>query len=108
MPPETCAMPLVMMVINSDCVTSGKKWANRERRFRLAHEDAGGDVQRFRAACAHQSRHHARGHLDDELHDAEVIEHREKRGDENNRRQHLKREEKSHRRTFFAEVTEHE
>ena len=50
-------MPLVITHISSDFVSLGQKWANRERRFRLAHENAGGDVERFRAAGAHHARH---------------------------------------------------
>ena len=56
--------------------------ADGERGFGLAHEDAGGDVRRFGAACAHRPLHDPGDDLDDLLHDAEVIEHREKRGDE--------------------------
>src|SRR5579862_6423708 len=84
-----------------------QEWSNRKRSFCLSHEDTGGNVERFRAARAHQSRHHDRSNLDNELHHTEVIEHCKKRSDENNRWQHLKREEEAHRRTFFAEVTEY-
>ena len=108
MPPETWAMPLVMMVISSERVTSGKKRTNRERRFRLAHEDAGGDVQRFGAARAHQAGHHARGGFHDQLHDAEVVEHREKRRDENDRRKRLEREIKTSGGIFLPEIAEDE
>src|SRR5580704_9549573 len=85
-----------------------QKRSNCERCFRLSHENAGGNVEGFRAARAHQSGHHDSGNLDDELHHTEVIENRKKRSDKNDRWQHLKREEKAHRRTFFAEVTEYE
>ena len=51
--PETCAMPLTMMVNNSDCVGTGEERPDGKRRFGLPHEDAGRDVQRFRAAGAH-------------------------------------------------------
>src|ERR1700758_2051589 len=83
-----------------------QEWSNRKRSFCLSHEDTGGNVERFRAARAHQSRHHDGSNLDDELHHAEVIEHGKKSCDENNRWQHLKCEEKAHRRTFLTEVAE--
>ena len=89
-PPETCAMPLVITVINSERVRSGKKRPNGLRGFRLAHENAGGHIQRLRAARSHQPRHQPRRELDDELHDSEVIKHRKKRADENHRWQNLK------------------
>ena len=54
MPPETCAMPLVMMVISSTARGAGQKGPDRERRFGLAHEDAGGDVHAFGAGDAHR------------------------------------------------------
>ena len=50
-------MPLVMMVNSSDSVMPARK-GDGERRFGLAHEDAGGDVDRFRAAGAHDVLHH--------------------------------------------------
>src|ERR1700679_3802808 len=98
-------MPLVMMVMSSDWVTSGI-WADGERRFSLAHEDARGDVEGFGAAGAHEAGHDARGLLDDELHHAVVIEHGENGGDENDGGQDLEGEEETHGRAFFSEVAE--
>ena len=55
MPPETWAMPLVITVMSSELRQVGKKRADGQRGFRLAHENAGGDVQRLRAARAHEA-----------------------------------------------------
>ena len=44
-PPDTCAMPLVITVINSERVRSGKKRADGQGRFGLSHEDAGCNIQ---------------------------------------------------------------
>ena len=66
-----------------------QKRADGEGGFGLAHEDAGGDVERFRAAGAHDAGHDPGGSANDELHDADVIEKRKKSGDENDRGQDL-------------------
>ena len=108
MPPETWAMPLVMIVISSDCVTSGRIWTDGEGRFGLAHENAGGDIERFRAAGAHQAGHDTRGLLDDELHHTVVIKQRENGGDEDDGGQDLESEEETHGRAFFSQVAEDE
>ena len=92
-------MPLVITIISSDLVSLVQKRADGERSFRLAHEDAGGDVERFRAAGAHDVRHDPGDGANDELHDADVIEKREKRGDEDDRGQHLERKNKMLRRS---------
>src|ERR1700726_137688 len=84
----------------------GKKWPDRQRSFRLPHENAGSDVERLCAAGRHQSRHHSRRLLNDELHDAIVIKQRKNRGDKDNSGKHLKREEKSHWRALLAEIAE--
>ena len=83
MPPETWAMPLVMMVISSDRVTSGRN----------GRMESGASVWPMKmlaatlsdsAPLAPMSRgHHARRGFDDDLHDAPVIKQREKCGDEN-------------------------
>ena len=64
-----------------------EEWADGERGFGLAHEDAGGDVGGLRAGGAHGALHEPGDDLDDVLHDAEVIEHREERGDKDDRGQ---------------------
>ncbi len=86
----------------------GKKRADGERGFGLAHEDAGGDVERFCAAGAHDAGHQPRGGPDDELHDADVIKHGEESGDEDDRGKHLEGERKTEAREFFrqAEIAE--
>src|SRR5579859_530060 len=66
-----------------------QKRPDGEGSFRLAHEDAGGHVEGLRAAGAHDARHDPGGSANDELHDADVIEQREKSGDENNRGENL-------------------
>src|SRR5580693_578576 len=67
-----------------------QKGTDGEGGLGLAHEDAGGDVERFRAAGAHDAGHEPGGDANDQLHDAEVIKERKKSGDENNCGQHLK------------------
>jgi len=80
----------------------GKKRADGERGFGLAHEDAGGDVERFCPAGAHDAGHQPRGGADDQLHDADVVEHGEKRGDEDDRWKHLEGERKTERESSFG------
>src|SRR2546426_5911370 len=63
----------------------GKKRPDSERSFRLSHENTGGDIEGFRAAGAHHASHDPRGSPDDELHYAEVIEHRKKGGNKDDR-----------------------
>src|SRR5271165_2087430 len=58
--------------------------ADGERSFGLPHEDAGGNVERFSAAGSHHAGHNPGGDANDNLHDADVVEQREKSGDENN------------------------
>ena len=101
-------MPHVMMVIISDRVASGRKGANCEGRFRLAHEDAGRDVERFRSARAHQSGHHTRGSLHHQLHDSQVIKHREESRDKDDGRQSLEGKIESSRGVLLAEVAKDE
>src|SRR2546426_224764 len=67
----------------------GKKRPDSERSFRLSHENTGGDVEGFRAAGAHHASHDPRGSPDDELHYAEVIEHRKKGGNKDDRGKYL-------------------
>src|SRR5882762_8729854 len=76
-PPETCAMPLVMIVISSDCVRSGRN---------------GRMVSRA---------------SDDDLHHTEVVQQRKKRGDENNRWQNLKREDETNRGMLLPQFAKH-
>ena len=74
-----------------------------KRGLRLSHEDAGGDVQRFRAAHAHHLLHPDRHALHDPLHDAEVIKDGEERGDEDDDRQHLEGENHAERSAALAQ-----
>ncbi len=76
------------------------------RRFRLSHENTGRDVERLRTAGAHHPRHDPGGNLNDELHDAEVIEHSEKRADENDGRQYLKGKIEAEMGTLLPEIAE--
>ena len=73
----------------------GKKWPDGHRRFCLPHEDAGRDIERFRAAGAHHSGHDPGRTRMMSCMMPIVIKHGEKRADENNRRQHLKSENRS-------------
>ena len=81
--------------------------ANRQRRLGLAHENAGGDVQRLGAARAHHAVHHHREQPDHHLHQAEVVQDREQGGDEDDRRQDLKGEDDAVLGPGFAERTGH-
>ncbi len=58
-----------------------------DRRFGLPHEDVGRRRQRLGAARAQRVHHPARHQPDDDLQHAEVIEHGEERGDEDDGRQ---------------------
>src|SRR5882724_6063579 len=78
-----------------------------ERRFRLAHENAGRDVQRFRSARAHHLGHDPGESANNQLHHADVIEKREDRGDKDDRGKHLERKNKSQRRFLLAQLTKH-
>ena len=92
MPPETCAMPLVMMVIsslrvaldrNGRMVSGASVWPMKMR---------GGHVHAFGAGDAHGLQHDPRHAANDDLHQPDVIEHGEKCRDEDDGGQHLKRE----------------
>ena len=92
MPPEMCAIPAVMTVISSDSVIRGRK----------GRMVSGASVcpMKMLAATLSDSAPLARitrcittaKSADDDLHDPEVIEDGEERGDEDDRRQHLERE----------------
>ena len=86
----------------------GKKGANGEWGFGLAHEDAGGNVKGFRAAGTHHASHDPSRCPDDELHHTEVIQNREERGNKNDRGQHLEGKRKAKTGEFLgqAEVAE--
>ena len=71
-----------MTVIRLRAGQFGQQRADGEGRLGLAHENAGGDVERFGAADAHQAGHDPGGGADDELHDAQVIEDGEEGGHE--------------------------
>ena len=95
--PETCAMPLAMMVNSSDCV----------RPARNGRMVSGASVWPMKMLAATLSDSAPLAPitfcitmaiaLHDPLHDAEVVEDREERGDEDDDRQHLKREEHAER-----------
>ena len=93
MPPETWAMPLVMMVMSSERVAPGRKgrmvsgasvWPMKM----LAATLRDSAPETFMVHCMSQ-----REDADDELHDAEVVEDGEERGDEDDGGQHLEGEE---------------
>ena len=71
---------------------AGEKRADGKRRLGLAHEDAGCNIEAFRAADLHRALHRPGEPLDDDLHEADVIKHGKERGDEDDRGQHLKGE----------------
>src|SRR2546430_2121429 len=83
-----------------------QKAANGQRSLSLSHENAGRDIERLRATCAHETRHDSRDLLDDELHHPIVVQHGKKRCDENDRRQNLKSEVEAKVGALFAEVPE--
>src|SRR5262249_12203801 len=78
-----------------------QKWTNREWSFGLAHENAGCNVEGFGAAGAHDARHDPGGGANDELHDTDVVENGEERGDENNGGKNLECEGKTKLGSFF-------
>ena len=63
-------MPQVMMVKSSDSDHAGDERLDGQRRFRLPHEDAGGNVERFGSANAHDLLHRYGHRAHDVLHDA--------------------------------------
>ncbi len=75
MAPDTWAMPLTMTVNSSLSVRFGEKRPDGQRRFGLAHEDAGRHIGGLGAAGSHYAQHHFRHRLDDHLHDAQVVQH---------------------------------
>src|ERR1700687_4977265 len=83
-----------------------QKRADGERRFGLAHEDAGGHVERLRAAGAHDGSHHPGGGTNDELHHAQVIEHGKKGGDEDDGGKHLEGEDQAEAGVGFTDFAE--
>jgi hypothetical protein len=76
-----------------------KKRPDGERSFSLAHEDACSYVHAFRSGDAHRLEHDPRHAPNDDLHDADVIEHCEERRDEDNCGQNLKRKNRAPIRT---------
>src|ERR1700758_4813511 len=80
----------------------GQEGANGDWRFRLTHEDAGGNIQRLSPASAHDARHGPGRDANDELHDAVVIENGEESTDENDSGEDLKRENKTDTRSLLA------
>src|ERR1700722_5661669 len=86
----------------------GQERANSHRRFRLAHKDAGRNVERLSAAGAHDARHEPRRYPDDKLHNAVVVENCEERAYEDDGGQHLKRENKTDARPLLAQRSKDE
>ena len=86
----------------------GQKRANRQGSFGLTHEDTGGDVHGLNAGCPHEPHHHSGEQFDDDLHNAEVIQHREERSDEDDGRQHLESENKPVFRKFVTQLAKYE
>src|SRR6266478_1629349 len=80
--------------------------ADGERGFGLAHEDAGGDVEGFRAAGSHDAGHDPGGDSNDNLHHADVIKESEKSSDKDDCRKYLKGKGKTEGRNFLADFTE--
>ena len=73
----------------------GHEGPHQQRRLVQADEYVGGRAQRFRAARAQNPLQQAADQPHDPAHDAEVIEHRDQRREENDDRQHLKGEDES-------------
>ena len=70
------------MVMSSERVAPARKGRMVSGSFGLAHEDACGDVGRFRAGGAHGALHDEGDDLDDLLHEPDVIQDGEEGGDE--------------------------
>src|SRR5271169_540448 len=83
-----------------------KKRSDRERRLGLAHENAGGDIERLGATGAHDFSHEPCSDADDKLHDTDVVEHSEKSGDKNDGWKDLKGEDESEAGIGLAEFAE--
>ena len=87
MPPEMCAMPDVITVISSDCVIRGRYgrivsgasvWPMKMLAATFSDSAPLAPITRFMTTAKQPH---------DDLHHAEVIEDREQRGDEDDRRQ---------------------
>ena len=108
MPPEMCAMPAVITVISSDSVMRG-------RNGRIV---SGASVCPMKMLAATFSVSAPLARMNRrittaktrtiDLHHAEVVEHREQRGDEDDGRQHLEREDDAVLRAFLAEHRRHD
>ena len=70
----------------------GEIGLDHQRAFRLADEDVGRRAQRFDAGDAGHQPDRAADPFDDQLHDAEIIEDRDQRGEEDDHRQGRDRE----------------
>ena len=91
-PPEMCAMPEVMTVISSDSVIRGRYGRIVSgasvcpmKMLAATFSDSAPEARITRRISDREQPH-------DQLHDAEVIEDGEERRDEDDRRQHLERE----------------
>src|SRR6267378_1844256 len=98
--PETCAIPAVITVINSESVMRGRKG-------RIV---SGASVcpMKIDAARSHDLVHPDRERLHHDLHDAEVVHDREQRGDEDDRGHDLEREHDADARVLLADFAEDE
>ena len=92
MPPEMCAIPEVMTVISSDSVMRGRYGRIVSGASVCPMKMLAATLSDSAPLAPHHAVHHDREQPDDDLHDAEVVEDREQRGDEDDRRQHLERE----------------
>ena len=85
--PATPAMPTVITREQLRGRQRGEIGPDDQRDFRLADEDVGRGAQRFDAADAGDPADRAADPADDPLHDAEIIEDRDQRGEEDDHRQ---------------------
>ena len=85
----------------------GQKWPDGQGRFRLSHENTCCDVQRFCPTRSHHACHDPGKNPDDDLHNAEVIEHREEGRDKDDCRKHAEGK-IAQLRSGIGQVAEHE
>ena len=95
MPPETCAMPLVMMVISSLRVALARNGRMVSGASVWPMKIDAATFMLSAPADAHRLQHHPGHAANDDLHHADVIEHREKCRDEDDSGQHLEGEDRA-------------
>ena len=83
-----------------------KERPDGERRLGLPHEDGCGHVHAFGAGDAHGLEHYPRQSANDDLHHADVVEHRKESRDEDDGRQDLEGEDGAERGVGRAECAE--